>query len=165
MPKLLGQFKRALKFLDMSVTTLKSIRVLKPATYMNAKSNPPEFHEIGIIRRGARVCGIAHYSSFRKTDVTRFFGTISGNLAEIEFSSSHDQEKVATGTIVLTPKSAKWRPKTVGWSGGGGYHSSPFMAHRAQKPGEKESYVVDAKRECEEFLSNGKPLDKLGWDF
>jgi hypothetical protein len=126
---------------------------------------PPEFDEISIIRRGARVCGIAHYSSFRKIDVTRFVGTISGNLAEIEFSSSHDQEKVATGTIVLTPKSAKWMPKSVGWSGGGGYHSSAFVAHRAKKPREKESYFEEAKRECEEFLSNGTPFEKLGWDF
>jgi hypothetical protein len=129
------------------------------------QKQPTEFHEIGIIRRGARVCGIAHYSSFRKTDVTRFVGTISGNLAQIEFSSSHDQEKVATGTIVLTPKSAKWMPKIVGWSGGGGYHSSPFVAHRTQMPGKRETYLTDAKGECDIYLSNGTPLEKLGWDF
>jgi hypothetical protein len=124
-----------------------------------------EFHGIGIIRRGARVCGITHYSSYRKTDVTRFVGTISGNVAEIEFSSSHDQEKIATGTIELTLKSARWVPKTVGWDGGGGYHSSPFLAHRTQKPGERETYLVDAKFECERFLSDGTPFEKLGWSF
>jgi hypothetical protein len=123
------------------------------------------FHGIGIVRRGSRVCGIAHFSSYQKTDVTRFVGTISGNIAKIQFSSSHDQEKLAIGTIVLTSKKAQWNPEIEEWSAGGGYHSSSFVAPRVSKPAERESYVVAAKRECEKFLTDESPFEKLGWDF
>lgn len=124
-----------------------------------------QFHGIGIVRRGSRVCGITHFSSYQKTDVTRFVGTISSNVAKIQFSSSHDQEKVAIGTIVLTSNKVKWRPEVEEWSAGGGYHSSSFVALRVSKPAERESYVVEAKHECEKFLSDGSPFEKLGWDF
>jgi len=120
---------------------------------------------IGIIRKGEHVCGIAHYSSAGKTDVTRFVGAMEGSRARVSYSSSHNPTEVAEAFLTLTPKSAMWEPIARWKTEPSGYHSVRSIMLRANKPGADESYIVDAKRECQEFLASGTEFERLAWEF